>query len=254
MVSISILGSGNVAKQLWDSFLMHKEITVNQVIGRNADALSYFTAKTDTSQNFDLVAEADVYIIAVRDDAISKVATYLKGKSGLVVHTSGSVPLQALHPNPRAGIFYPLQTFTKAQQINFKEVPICLETKIEADRKLLYNLASLISEKVYFVDSEQRKMLHLAAVFANNFSNHMFHIAHEICKRNNLPFDILKPLILETSKKIVTLSPYESQTGPARRKDTGTMQKHMDILTEENHKELYRLLSRSIQDTYGKEL
>ncbi|WP_422080457.1 Rossmann-like and DUF2520 domain-containing protein [Ulvibacterium sp.] len=254
MISISILGSGNVAKHLWDAFLAQKEVTVNQVIGRNPNTLAHFAGKTNTSQNFESFMDADVYIIAVSDDAIPEVSPYLKNKGGLVVHTSGSVSLDVLADNPRAGIFYPLQTFTKTQHADFKEVPICLETKTEADGQLLHTLASLISDRVYFVDFEQRKKLHLAAVFANNFSNHMFHIAHEICEKNNLSFDILKPLILETSKKIERLSPYESQTGPARRKDTGTLQKHINLIKEENQKEIYRLLSRSIQQTYGKKL
>jgi predicted short-subunit dehydrogenase-like oxidoreductase (DUF2520 family) len=254
MISISILGTGNVAKHLWDTFSKHKEIKVDQVIGRNLDALAYFRNKTNTSSDFKSIAETDIYIIAVSDDAISTVSQFLKNKKGLVVHTSGSVPLSELPSNLRTGVFYPLQTFTKGQQVDFGEVPICLETKAEADGQLLYTLASLISNRVYFVDSEQRKKLHLGAVFVNNFSNHMFHVAYEICKKSNLSFDILKPLILETLKKIETLSPYEAQTGPARRKDMGTMQKHIDLLTEENHKEMYRLLSRSIQQTYGKEL
>lgn len=254
MISISILGTGNVAKHLWDTFLKYKEIKVNQVIGRNLDAIAYYRNKTKTSSDFKLIEDSDIYIIAVSDDAISTVSQFLKDKKGLVIHTSGSAPLNELPSNLRTGVFYPLQTFTKRLPIDFKEVPICLETKIEADGQLLHTLASFISNRVYFVDSEQRKKLHLAAVFANNFSNHMFHIAHEICEKSNLSFDILKPLISKTVKKIETLSPYESQTGPARRTDKGTMQKHIDLLKEENHKEIYRLLSRSIQETYGKEL
>ncbi len=254
MISISILGTGNVAKHLRDAFLTHKEIVVNQVIGRNLDALAYFRDKTNIAPNFESIVDSDIYIIAVSDDSISTVSKFLKNKKGLVVHTSGSVPLNVLSANFRTGVFYPLQTFTKGQQVDFVEVPICLEAKAEEDGQLLYTLASLISNRVYFVDSEQREKLHLGAVFVNNFSNHMFHIADEICVKNDLSFDILKPLIFETVKKIETLSPYEAQTGPARRKDIGTMQKHIDLLTEENHKEIYRLLSRSIQQTYGKKL
>ncbi|WP_299534453.1 Rossmann-like and DUF2520 domain-containing protein [Ulvibacterium sp.] len=254
MVSISILGTGNVAEHLCEAFISQKEIKVNQVIGRNPDSLANFKNKVDTVLGFKSISDSDVYIIAVSDDAISTVSQLLQNKKGLIVHTSGNVPLHVLPTNLRTGVFYPLQTFTKGQPLNFKRVPVCLEAKREPDLELLHSLASLISSRVYFVDSEQRKRLHLSAVFVNNFSNHMFHIAHEICKDNNLSFDILKPLILETTKKIETLSPYESQTGPARRKDTGTMQTHIDLLTQENYKEIYRLLSRSIQKTYGKEL
>lgn len=254
MISISILGTGNVAKHLLDTFSKYKEIKVNQVIGRNLDALAYYRNKTKTSSNFKSIADSDIYIIAVSDDAISSISRFLKEKKGLVIHTSGCAPLDELSSNSRAGVFYPLQTFTKGLPIDFKEVPICLETKVEADGRLLHTLASLISNRVHFINSEQRKKLHLGAVFANNFSNHMFHVAHEICNTSGLSFDILKPLISNTVQKIETLSPYESQTGPARRTDKGTMQKHIDLLKEENHKEIYRLLSRSIQETYGKEL
>jgi len=254
MISISILGTGNVARQFFEVFSRHPEIEIVQVLGRHPGSLVYFKDKASTAIGFESVKKADIYLIVVSDDAISEVSYFLKDKGGLVVHASGSLPLSALQANGRTGVFYPVQTFSQNKTVDFRTIPICLETRSETDMELLRSLAFSISDRVYCIDSEQRRNLHLAAVFANNFSNHLFHIAHEVCLKNEISFDILRPLILETAKKIEKIPPYASQTGPARRNDRGTMQGHMDLLTNENHLAIYRLLSRSIQETYGKEL
>jgi predicted short-subunit dehydrogenase-like oxidoreductase (DUF2520 family) len=153
----------------------------------------------------------------------------------------------------RKGVFYPLQTFSKNKAVDFKQVPICLESQNDDDYKVLETIAKSISERVYAIGSEQRKALHVAAVFVSNFVNHLYKIGNEICEEHQVPFDILKPLIQETANKIVTLSPEEAQTGPAKREDTQTINSHLSFLSNENQKEIYKLLTKSIIDN-GKKL
>ena len=154
----------------------------------------------------------------------------------------------------RRGAFYPLQTFTKEKELDFSNIPICIEAENQKDVSILSELAGYISKNVKEVSSTQRKSLHLAAVFANNFTNHLYQAAYDICDESNLSFDLIKPLIIETADKIRTLSPFEAQTGPARRNDTVTISDHIEMLANPNRKEIYSQLSKSIQKNYGKEL
>lgn len=254
MISIVILGSGNLAKHLFDTFWEQNGVEIIQVIGRNQAQLPYFKNSVEVESDFEKIRDADLYFLAVRDDTISEVAKSLETKKGLVVHSSGSVPLTALHPNNRRGVFYPLQSFSVGKKVNFKSVPICVEAENKADLEFLGKLAKLISNNVQEVTSEQRKAMHLAAVFVNNFTNHLFHIAHEICEDHNLPFHILLPLIRETAQKLDHMPPLAAQTGPARRNDISTMENHLNQLKNKNYKDIYALISKSISEKYGKEL
>jgi len=254
MISIVLLGSGNVAKHLFHAFSGIDEINVLQVLGRNKDHLSYFKDKVPIGIGFSKILDADVYIIAVSDDAIPLLAPFLLKKKGLVVHTSGSVNLKSLATQKSRGVFYPLQSFSEGKMIDFKKVPICLEAENKNDLELLRKLADLISTEVYEISSEQRKSLHLAAVFVNNFTNYLFTIGHDICTDNNLPFDILTPLIKETVNKLDYLPPYDAQTGPAKRNDVKTIEGHVNQLKDKNYQDIYSLLSKLIKETYGQKL
>lgn len=254
MIRIVILGTGNVAKHLFDAFLTQKGIETIQVYGRKRSSLIYFEEQTNVTSDFSKIKKADLYIIAISDEAIAKVSKQLAHLKGLIVHTSGSVPMTALASETRRGVFYPLQTFSTNKKVHFREIPICLEAENELDYKLLNKVASAISDKAARIDSDQRKSVHIAAVFANNFTNHLYHTAQEVCNQNEIPFELLVPLIKETAAKIEYLSPFDAQTGPARRNDTGTIEKHMANLRSQNHKDLYSLLTKSIQSTYGKKL
>ena len=163
------------------------------------------------------------------------------------MHTSGGVALEKISNHNRRGVFYPLQTFTKGKAVDFKTIPICIETEFSADLKILKKIAKSISDKMYIINSEQRKALHVAAVFVNNFTNHLYQIGNQICEENNIPFEVLHPLIQETAEKIKELSPSEAQTGPALRNDTKTIEKHIDFLENPEYKKLYQLLTQSIQ-------
>lgn len=254
MISIVILGTGNVAKHLHEAFSTSDQVKILQVVGRTKEKLSVFSKHTEITSDFNAIKVADVYLIAVSDDAIGEVSKKLTSKNGLVVHTSGSCALDVLSTNQRKGVFYPLQSFTKGKKVNFKEIPICLEATQKNDLLLLEQLAHLISEKVFNISSEQRKSIHLAAVFVNNFTNHLYHIGNDICTNKNIPFELLHPLIKETADKISTLTPHEAQTGPARRGDLITVNNQLGLLENKTHKEIYSLLSKSIQKDYEQEL
>lgn len=253
MLTVVIIGTGNLARHLFDAFSTCRTISIVQFVGRNAKALEHFEKSVSTSTDFKNIAEADVFIVAVSDTAIRSVSKYLTNKKGLVVHTSGSVSIDVLSDRHRSGVLYPLQTFSKDRKVAMESVPFCLEAVDEADLKILKELAGRISEKVYEVDSEQRKALHLAAVFVNNFTNHLYLIGKEICDEKGLPFEILQPLIRETLDKIEQLSPYDAQTGPARRGDSETIAMHLKQLDNSGYHEVYAGLSESIGKLYRKD-
>lgn len=253
MTKVSIIGSGNVARHLIHAFQSNSEIELVQVFARNKKSLTHLLDSNSVTSDYTQLQAADVYIIAVSDDAIAEVSSQLPFENQLVVHTSGTVPLTTLESKNRRGVFYPLQTFSKDKAVNFKTIPICLEAENEKDLQTLNQIASTISDAVYQINSEQRKALHVAAVFVNNFVNHLYQMGSEICDNNNVPFDVLKPLIQETANKIVSLSPKEAQTGPAKRNDLTTIEAHQQFLTDENLSTIYTLLTQSIQNN-GKKL
>lgn len=253
MIKVVIIGSGNVAQHLVQSFAKSKEIAVLQVFSRRKETIVPLLDSNKITISYTDLTEADIYIIAVSDDAIAKVSSQLSFENRLVVHTSGSVPIGFLDKKNRKGIFYPLQTFTKGKEIDFSHIPICLESENDADFELLEKVAKSISATVIKSNQKQRKALHISAVFVNNFVNEMYRIGNEICDENKVSFEILKPLILETVNKVMTLSPEEAQTGPAKRNDMQTIQAHLDFLSNENHATIYKILTQSIQNN-GKEL
>ena len=254
MLKVVLIGTGNVARFLFDVLKAHPLVEVAQVVGRNENALAYFRETTSTSNNFVNLSQADVYILAISDEAIEAVSRQLEIKDGILVHTAGSVSIETLPEDLRRGVLYPLQTFSGNIPDNLNEIPICIEAFQEEDYAILDKLALCISDRVERINSEQRKHLHLAAVFANNFSNHLYHLTDEICKEHQVPFDLLRPLIKETCNKIMELTPYEAQTGPARRGDQKTVNEHLNLLSSRRLKTIYTTLSESIQKTYGKEL
>jgi len=253
MIKVVIIGSGNVAQHLILAFQKARDIELVQVFARNKSNLSHLFDVDKITSDYNQLKEADLYIISVSDDAINEVSHLLPFNNKLVAHTSGSVAIDELCSTNRKSVFYPLQTLSKKKEVNFKEVPLCIEAQNETDLKLLTEVAKCISDKVFEVNSEQRKSLHVAAVFVSNFVNHLYKIGSDICTEHHVPFEILKPLILETAKKVQVLSPNDAQTGPAKRKDTTTINKHLAILTDENQQEIYKILTKSIID-HGKKL
>ncbi len=253
MIRTVIIGAGNVAQHLISAFAKSDAVEVIQVFARNKESVSKLIDSSKITDSFSAIADADLYIISVSDNAIAEVSKNLLFQNKLVVHTSGSVSMDNLDHQNRKGVFYPLQTFSKSKEVDFKNIPICLETQNESDYQLLETVGRSISDKIFKINSEQRKALHVAAVFVNNFVNHLYQMGNAICLENNIPFEILQPLIQETANKIRTLSPNEAQTGPAKRNDTQTINAHLSFLSDATQKEIYKILTKSIIDN-GKKL
>lgn len=257
--TITIIGAGNVATQL-GTHLFEKGVRLKQIFVRNAtEEHKQLAKKLHTQLCFDykdLNANTDLIIIAVNDAAIGKVANSLAChehlKHILVVHTSGATPMSVLEYScQRFGIFYPLQSFSKASIVNMNTVPICVDAAIEEDKKLLLDLANILSNNVAIISDEQRAYLHVAAVLVNNFTNHLYALAEDFTAKHHTPFSMLKPLILETVHKLENMSPREAQTGPAKRKDSNTIQRHLDLIGEDKElADLYKMLSESISKYY----
>ncbi len=248
MIKICVIGFGNVAQHLIKAVNNSDLLEITQVYSRTIQTESNRIVLDRFVNDLDLIKDADVYIISVTDDAIRHISSELNFENKLVVHTSGSSSIENINSKNRRGVFYPLQTFSKNKEIDFKEIPICLETENPEDYKTLENIAKCISNHVFNISSPQRKALHIAAVFVNNFVNHLYFIGSEICKENDIPFEILQPLISETVEKIKTLEPQAAQTGPAIRNDIRTIDSHLLFLQNENYKNIYQILTRSIQN------
>jgi predicted short-subunit dehydrogenase-like oxidoreductase (DUF2520 family) len=247
---ITLIGSGRVATQLglqlhrmgkkivqvYSRHLPHAQILASQVAATPVDDLSALHGATD------------IFIIAVADDAIGAVTKKLSAGDKVVVHTSGSTPMSALEGfATNYGVFYPLQTFTKAKAVDFTKIPFCIEASGDTVQQALFALAGELSQDVHYIDSRQRLALHTAAVFVSNFVNYMYLMGEEILHSANLPFHLLGPLIAETAGKISHMLPQQAQTGPALRNDAITINKHLELLAGSPDKQtLYRLLSQSI--------
>jgi predicted short-subunit dehydrogenase-like oxidoreductase (DUF2520 family) len=252
MISVVLIGAGNVATHLYKAFKNAETITVVQWYNRTIETLSDYANEIAITDNLAELKEADIYIMAVSDDSIAKLSQKLPFENRLVAHTSGSVSMHDLDKKNQIAVFYPLQTFSKDAEIDFTEVPICIEVYQKQNLQLLKDLAKAAGCKSHKITTEQRQTLHLAAVFANNFTNQLYRIAHEICESKNIEFEILKPLIIETAKKIEEMSPYMAQTGPAKRNDKKTIKRHLKLIENEKHKAIYELLTASIKKTHGK--
>ncbi|MCX2679321.1 DUF2520 domain-containing protein [Galbibacter sp. EGI 63066] len=253
MLNTVLLGGGNIAHHL---FVVIRELTsVNliQCYNRNIEAIKSFEKHLEITDDLNKLKDADLYIIAVSDNAIAEVSATLPFSDRLVVHTSGSMPMNELAEKNRRGVFYPLQTFSKEKPVDFSEIPICLEAENQKDLNTLKTLANALSDKVYEMNSHQRKTLHIAAVFVNNFVNHLYYIGNDLCEKDKIPFEILHPLIKETSEKLMKVNPKEAQTGPAIRNDIKTINSHLDQIENNAYKDIYKILTASIINTYGRE-
>ncbi|GEM54508.1 hypothetical protein B0A58_06710 [Flavobacterium branchiophilum NBRC 15030 = ATCC 35035] len=246
LYTISIIGYGNVAQQLIAAFSAIKTIKIVQLLVRNHNKTTISHNQIEIISEMHQLKPVDLMFIAVTDDAIASVSEQIPIENQLVAHTSGTVSINKLANHLQKAVFYPLQSISNNIKMNFKNVPICLETKDESKMDLLKHIAQKISDKTVTIDSKQRNTLHIAAVFANNFTNLMYDIAHEICKDNNIPFSILKPLIQETALKINDLNPKEAQTGPAKRKDFETIENHINMLQNDTYRKIYQILTQTI--------
>ena len=254
MIRVVLIGSGNLAYHLHRALLGAKDVSLVGLVARRPEALADFEATLPKKMLGTNPDSADVFILAVADSAIAEVMRHYRGKDGLFVHTSGAMGLEVLEGASRKGVLYPLQTFSRHRAIDFEKVPVCIETALESDTQLLTALARALSSQVLEIPTAKRRALHLAAVYVNNFSNHMMYVGETICAEAGLPKSLLGPLLEETCAKATALTAYSAQTGPARRNDTETLQAHLRMLIGEKEKELYTKISESIYRTYEQEL
>lgn len=249
--SVVIIGAGNLATQLALA-LAEKGIRIQQVYSHTAKSAKELANKvsTDFTNNLSqLVTDADLYIIAVKDSTILTVLENLElDENRLIVHTAGSIPMNILEGfSLNYGVFYPLQTFSKSRKINFSDIPICIEANHPGNFLKLEKLGEKLSTSVNQINSEERKTLHLSAVFVNNFVNHLYAIGADILQDKKLDINLLKPLIRETAEKIETLHPLEAQTGPAKRNDRNIINQHLKMLQDHpEFRKIYSFVTESI--------
>lgn len=250
-MKIVIIGSGNVAYHLAKAFTQNN-IEVSQIFGRNEVELNKISEELNIPYSTKELADADLYLISVSDSAVEQVSDLIKTEKALVAHTSGSLPLEILKGNYRKASFYPLQTFSKTKNLEYSKIPFFIEAENQIDEKSLFELASLISDHVETSDYEKRKYIHLTAVFACNFVNHLFARAKEIADSQDLDFNYFIPLIDETVEKIHHLEPKLAQTGPAVRGDETILKLHEELIKDEQHLKVYQLMNESIKKMYNK--
>lgn len=260
--SVSFIGAGNLAWHLAPA-LDNTDFAVREVYSRKARHAAELVDKlyqAEVKDSLDFSSSPSrIFVIAVPDDAIEEIVqeVILPDKS-LLVHTSGSQPLDILKDGDASytGVFYPLQTFTKGKKIDFREVPIFIESKNSDAEKILGEMGKALSKNVRKINSKTRQSLHIGAVFASNFVNHMLTLSKDILKSGKLEFDLLKPLIAETVNKALSLDPEKAQTGPARRGDMEVLDRHMEFLEEqydEDVAEIYKIITQHIIDWYDVE-
>lgn len=251
---IVIVGAGNLATRLGIEF-MKRGCRIVQVYSRSegsARALAERLGVSFTTDLQKLYKGADLYIFSLSDDALPKVLSQIEYTGGLWVHTAGCVDMDVFKGFvPRFGVFYPLQTFSKSRSIDFSKVAIFIEANHRSDFVFLNELGSLLSDRVIFLPSKQRRFLHLAAVFACNFTNHFYTIAFKLLEDHGIDSSVLLPLTEETEAKIHELPPFSAQTGPALRLDSGVMAKHIELLEEEDLRLLYRMISEHIHKLHS---
>lgn len=250
---IVLIGCGNVGYHLGRR-LKKRGAKIVQVHSRTKKRAKRLAKKIKVAYTTDLgkiVSDADLYILAVRDDAIAEVAEKISQitTNALMVHTSGATPSTVFQTyTNRYGIFYPLQTFSIDRAANFKTIPMCVDAVEHEDFVFLKQLAEQICRNVYHITDEQRAILHVAAVFVNNFTNHLFHIGESIVEKEGLSFDILKPLMKETVEKIMVYPAKSMQTGPAIRGDKKTIERHLKYLEQyPDYQELYKKITEDIK-------
>ncbi len=249
--NVVIIGAGNLATQLALA-LFEKGIQVKQVYSRKIESASALAKKVNaafTNELSQLLPEADLYIIAVKDSAIQEVLENLRiNDDSLVVHTAGSVPMNILEGfSNNYGVFYPLQTFSKNRKIDFADIPICIEANHPSNMMKLEKLGEILSSSVNQINSAERRTLHLSAVFVNNFVNHLYAVGADILHDKKLDFSLLKPLIRETAEKIEHLSPIEAQTGPAKRYDQTIIETQLKMLNDKpEFQKIYSFATESI--------
>lgn len=250
--SVVFIGAGNLATNLAKA-LYYKGFRIVQVYSRTEESARTLAQAVEAAYTTDLAsvaADAQLYIVALKDAAFVRMLPEIVAgrENTLWVHTAGSIPMNVWAGRvERYGVFYPMQTFSRQRMADFRQIPVFVESNSAEDARFLKDIASALSGKVYEATSEQRKSLHLAAVFACNFTNHMYTLAAGLLEKYGLPFEVMLPLIDETARKVHEIEPRLAQTGPAVRYDENVIGEHLQMLAgEPQMQELYKLISESI--------
>lgn len=251
-LNLVFIGAGKLATNL-SLALKGKGFSIQQVYSRTTASARFLAKKIDagyTTNVKNIISDADIYFVALTDAAFETVLPEINFNNGLIVHCSGSIPLSALKErSDNIGVLYPLQTFSKQRELNFKEIPIFIESDKKENVALLKKIARELSDEVVFMNSEKRKILHISAVFACNFVNHMYVAANELLQSKNIPFEVLYPLLKQTTRKVKHLTPVDAQTGPAIRYDENIIYDHLEQLQGiYDFRELYKNISKSIHE------
>lgn len=254
MIRIGLIGTGNVATALAREIRKHELLTLVKLIGRDQNKLPKDLISVPFSNQFNALHSCDMILIAVSDHSIQKVSNQLPLTDAVVAHTSGASSMDLLSNHKHRGVFYPLQTFSKQQPLTWSEIPILWEGNKKLVDEKLETLSQLLSPLAVQSDEKQRLSMHLAAVVVNNFTNHLYAEAHRFCKSKHVNFDLLVPLIEETTRKIKQLDPRESQTGPASRGDTQTIQRHKMIPMTEELSDIYSLFTSQLLKQYNENI
>ena len=254
MIRIGLIGTGNVATALAREIRKHELLTLVKLIGRDQNKLPKDLISVPFSNQFNALHSCDMILIAVSDHSIQEVSNQLPLTDAVVAHTSGASSMDLLSNHKHRGVFYPLQTFSKLQPLTWSEIPILWEGNKKLVDEKLETLSQLLSPLAVQSDEKQRLSMHLAAVVVNNFTNHLYAEAHRFCKSKHVNFDLLVPLIEETTRKIKQLNPRESQTGPASRGDTQTIQRHKMIPMTEELSDIYSLFTSQLLKQYNENI
>ncbi len=256
-MQVVLIGSGNVAYHLAFA-LRYTKHKVIQVIGRNKKETKVVAHINDSKAefNFNNIADADIYIIAVDDDAIATVVNKIPVTDKIILHTSGATSIDVLKSKfKNCGVMYPLQSIRKNIPVSFRTIPFCVEANNKKTEQIIIEFVGSLSEKIVRTNSDQRLKLHLAAVFVNNFTNHLFSKSFNLLTKSKLDFKLLIPLIENTIEKIKKTNPANAQTGPAIRKDNTTIKKHLKLLSKDSDlKKLYSLFTLQIQKKKQKDI
>jgi predicted short-subunit dehydrogenase-like oxidoreductase (DUF2520 family) len=254
-MKVVFIGAGNVATHLATE-LYRQKTDIVQVYSRTIKSAQELAIKVKATPITDInavITNADLYIFSVKDSVLSDLIGQMPKTSGVWIHTAGSIPADIFENYiPDYGVLYPFQTFTKGRIIGWEEIPIFIEASNKESLDTIMSVAKQLSNKVYELSSDKRKYIHLTGVFACNFSNHMYTLSKTVLEKVGLPFEIALPLIDETCAKIHELSPVDAQTGPAVRYDENVINKHLELIEDDQIKEIYKLISKNIYDIHQK--
>lgn len=254
-MNIVFIGAGNVATQLAIA-LKNVGENIVQIFSKTTESAKKLAIHVNADFTNDITAinpNADIYFYAVTDNVLPHLIKNISFCKGIHIHTAGSIAMEIFEKHQQNyGVLYPLQTFSKSKDIDFQNIPFFIETSNNEVKEILLKITQKISKKIFFANSEERQRIHLAAVFACNFTNHMFSIAENLL--DDIPFEVLMPLITETINKIKEIRPHEAQTGPAKRNDTNIIKKHLQLLANNPvWQHLYQEISEDIINQHQKQ-